>query len=105
MRIAQSPEFPSYSFLRFLLTSEKFKKKPRKLLLKYGVWLVTDEKRPTIVDVHGRVVDHADVARDFGVVEDTAEVNDGVVKLQIGEVNLAAEADVIHVRVLLHGQT
>lgn len=69
--------------------------------MKDRVGFIADEERPTVMHVHGGVVGHADVARDFRVVEDAAEVDDGVIELQIREENLPAEADTVHVGVLL----
>ena len=71
------------------------------ILLKDGVGFVSNEERPSILDVHGGVVGHADVTRDFRVVEDATKVDDRVVKLQIGEEHFTAQVHPIYVRMLL----
>ena len=73
-----------------------------KLLLKDGVWFVTDEERPAIVHVHGGIVGHANVARDLRVVEYATEIHHGMVKFQIGEENFSAQVNAVDVRMFLN---
>ena len=59
--------------------------------MKHSDWLVVDQERPLVLDVHGAAVGDVDVARHFRVVQDATEVDFFLLKFQVREVDLTPQ--------------
>ena len=56
---------------------------------------MVDEERPPVLHVHGAVVGDVHVPCHLGVVQDAAEVDGGLFKRQVWEVDLTSQSNVI----------